>query len=150
MCGCCQLTWLPETMSGGPVHSANTPMSSKTGGSFCKELLGAPMLSSSITEQNLAQRTSSKHTANGTFICSPSCPLPQQPSFTGICSAISRGPMATASLVNEGTTFSWCHHAMEVGGLRKVDEALTELSGSQWTWHFHTDRYNSNALWVDH
>lgn len=66
-----------------------------------------PMLSSPITEQNLAPRTSSKHAANGTFIYLPlRNPLPQHPSFTGIRSAISRSPMATVGLVNGGTTFS--------------------------------------------
>ena len=71
-----------------------------------------PRLSSPITEQNLAPRTSSKHTANGTFIYLPSCPRPQQPSFTGIRSAISRSPMATVGLVNQGDNFlmmSPCH-----------------------------------------
>lgn len=73
----CQLTWPPETMSGGPCSfSKHADVFQSRGWSFCTELLGAPVLSSSITEQNLAQRTSSKHTANGTFICLSSCPLP--------------------------------------------------------------------------
>lgn len=68
---------------------------------------------------------------------------PPHPSLTGICTAISRSPMATANLVNGGTTFSWCHHAMVIGGLWNVDEALIELSGSQWNWYFLRNRFNN-------
>lgn len=71
-----------------------------------------PMLRSLITQQNLALRMSSKHTANGTFICLPSRPLPQQPSFTGILSAISSHPMETVGSCQQGDNFlmmSPCH-----------------------------------------
>lgn len=105
VCDCCQLTWLPEAASGCPVLSANTPMSSRLGGPAASGYWEppAPVLSSPITEQNLAPRTSSKHTANGTFIYLPSCnPFPQHPSFTGIRGAISRSPIATVVHVSGG------------------------------------------------
>lgn len=74
---------------------------------------GSPLIiSGPITEETLAQRAPSKHAANGTFICLPSHPLPHQPSFTGIHSAFSSSPMATAGLVKKSKTFSWCHDVM--------------------------------------
>lgn len=103
----------------------------QSGGSRCKEQLWVPptMLGGPIREQNLARRTSSKHAANGTFICLPSHPLPQRPSFTGIHSAISSSPMATAGLVNRGTTFSWCHRA--VNDLQPLESWWNSLN-----WYF--------------
>lgn len=114
----------------------------QSGGSRCKEQLWVPptMLGGPIREQNLARRTSSKHAANGTFICLPSHPLPQRPSFTGIHSAISSSPMATAGLVNRGTTFSWCHRAMN--DLQPLESWWNSLN-----WYFLANT-KQHKLWI--
>lgn len=62
--------------------------------------------------------------ANGTFIylsSRPPPPPPQHPSFTGIRSAISRSPMATAGLVNERDNFLMMSPCHVIGGLLQRD-----------------------------
>lgn len=54
-------------------------------------------------------------------------PPPQHPSFTGIRSAISRSPMATAGLVNEGDNFLMMSPRHVIGGLLQRDRTRSEI-----------------------
>lgn len=111
MCAAAVCSHGPQRRRRGALFVQQTHQCPLEWGVLLQGVSGSPpMLRSPITEQNLALRTSSKHTAKGTFIYLPSRPLPQQPSFTRICSAISSRPMATACQKgNKFLMMSLCH-----------------------------------------
>ena len=86
-----------------------------------------PTLSSPITEfgsEDVKQTRCKWHFYLLVF-ASPS--PPQHPSFTGIRSAISRSPMATAGLVNEGDNFLMMSPRHVIGGLLQRDRTRPEI-----------------------
>lgn len=130
MRGRCRLTWLPEAASGCPVRSANTPMSSRVGGPLLQwkpPSTPSPTLGSPITEfgsEDVKQTRCKWHF----YLLVFASPSPSQhPSFTGIRSAISRSPMATAGLVNEGDNFLMMSPRHVIGGLLQRDRTRSEI-----------------------
>lgn len=111
VCGCCQLTWLPETTLGYPVHSANTPVPQN-----CCRGRG---VSRPKAGPGLALQTSSKQAANGTLIDLPFCPPPPNIlHLLGSTVAFPAAPWQQRPLsmgAGRETTFSWCHCAVVNG-----------------------------------